>query len=204
MGGIISQDDVNNFSFATYVSSTNLQEWIPSSFGPTIRLLILDIVPYDQKLLTLALIHQGLMNKEFDIFESLDPWPEFHWPVKTLRKLMNASRFSYRQRPNHYAYIRKRDEILPMHDNYLEWIPGYRETGFWTFWQNELWVFKNMCQPRIWQTKKYYLQMTSTIECHLEAVLTYSISSRLGKTGLLHDCMLLFTGRKRSSPDYNT
>jgi len=99
---------------------------------------------------TLGTLHEPRTSGKVDGFEGLYEKPKFEWSVATLRSFMCANSFAYSPRQNLYAHVKERDDITQMRDYYLEWINHYRSEGYRIFFQDEIWVFMNMAQNRIW------------------------------------------------------
>ena len=85
-----------------------------------------------------------------------------------------------------------------MRNNYLEWISYYREKGDRIYYQDEIWVFKNMTCAKIWKDiaadameSEYRVpagKIDRSIVCHV----------RCAESGQLENCLILFRGSKSS------
>ena len=118
---------------------------------------------------------------------------------------MKSIEFSYDERDTHYEHTRKRDDVIKMRDDYLEWTEFYRDSGYRIYYQDETWVFKNMTCSKVW--KDIVKDSTDDTFTVPSGKGDRSILCHIGcaETGLLEECGLLFRGSKSNkSADCHT
>lgn len=98
----------------------------------------------------------------------------------------------YENRVSHYEYTKKRQDVIAMRDNYLEWIEGYRQDGYLILYQDESWVFKNLAPTKVWRNTNIPLEeeVYKVPSGKGERSILSHIAST--ETELLEGCLLLF------------
>ena len=177
---------------------------VPEIFISIIRKIITEIVIKEKTSPKIVKIYIKLSTQEYE-YVLFQERPEWNWSMETMRRFMNNNGFCYKNRKTHYEFSREREDIMLMRDNYLEWIEKYRNEGYIIYYQDETWVFKNMSPSKSWKYLSHREKSTEDLKVP-PGPGDRSIVSHIGSAeyGLLHNCLLLFTGRKKSDTDYHS
>lgn len=212
---IKTEDDVENWPYEEgYKVTCPRNSQVPDKFIAVIRQVVRDILLEKIKMPTVNEIYERTKKLKVKDVLSLNLYDEdvpdldsFIWPWSraTLHRFMQTCGFIFEDRVTHYEATKSKEDIVSMRDNYLEWIDKHRQEGYDILFQDETWVFKNMCSKKVWKDTKG--DSTSGIlktpsGSGERSILSHVISET---SGLLEDCMLLYRGAKSNKDsDYHS
>lgn len=213
---IKTQDDVDNWKYDDGDAvSTPRDSSIPENFSSLVRHAVRSVILEKKKNTTLDSVFEKLKSitaSEVDHLNlfSVENMPDpteiiWKWSRSTLYRFMLKNGFIHDDRVTHYEYTKTRKDVVAMRDNYLEWISKYRSEGYFIFYQDETWVFKNMAPKKIWKDTQGDLtqeQPRKPSGSGERSILSHVCCENIG---LLNGCMLLFRGEKSNKDsDYHT
>lgn len=194
--------------------SCSRESSVPDSYVAIIRQVVRQILLEKVKAPTVDEVFSRVSKlsaadvTDLNLFEETVPPFEssiWTWSRATLHRFMQRSGFVYEDRVTHYEVSKSRADVISMRDNYLEWIEQYREEEYDILFQDETWVFKNLCCRKAWKDTRS--ESTSGVLKVPSGTGERSILSHvLSETdGLLHECMLLYRGSKANKDaDYHS
>lgn len=121
----------------------------------------------------------------------------FQWSATSLRRLLLAMGFRFRQCANKRVALIEKTEIVFWRVRYLRSIRKFREEGRPIFFLDETWADSNLTHRRCWQNEDVRGVLTSTSGSH-----RFIITHIGSKDGFLPECSLVFKAGQTSG-DYH-
>ena len=191
---IRTQKDVDMLPATTFIETRIRKTKISDEFVVKIRQALRYCITVNKQLPTIDIILSYLTQEEAPC--------RWTYSTSTLHRYMIGKGSQLTDPQNHYEYTKERDDVTAMREKYLLWLQKYRSENYDIFYQDETWLNKNMTAWKIWRydNAEFLLKIPSgkgerAIICHLGSE----------ATGLLHNCLLCFRGRKsKQDSDYHT
>lgn len=160
ISGIKTEYDVQNWSIESENHAKVSQEsLVPRRFAIIVQKVIPD--PFLAKESSTS-IHSNLQENFFAEFQHvlhLNLFVGIHiptddnqlwvWSISTLYRFMKKKGLKY-NRITCYERTKMRQHIFKMRVHYLEWIEKYPKEGHRLYFQDEIWVFRNMDCNKFW------------------------------------------------------